>query len=332
MLCRTGQALIDQREEAALLDLAYGQIARERVALELRAARILLRMEAIDGWHCAGSSSAGDFGERHGITAWDARNQLAMGRAIEVEPVIEEKVRARAIPVLSAALLGQVLTDPRLQRDGDTWIEWAERESTKVFRRRVQRRKEEAAVAGPVVSLCLHVTETTLEGFHRCREIASRKAGVPQTQGQTLAAVVECYRDAYDPDRVKPGKRRMPDTRGRPGRGIAAEVKREVRARTGGRCAVPFCDNSVYVDFAHMRPHRLGSAREAKDILDLCREHHGQFDAGYLKLTGTVANPKFTDYAGRDLSRRCAPPGRTDGWKDSPNGTTREAPGGPDPP
>jgi hypothetical protein len=124
----------------------------------------------------------------------------------------------------------------------------------------------------------------------------------------------------------------MPDTTGRPGRHVPAEVKRTVRARQGGRCAVPFCDNSVYLEHAHLKAHRLGGSREADNLPGLCRKHHDQLDKGYIRFSGTVDQPKFTTYDDRDLSQRAAPPGKTDGWKDPPNGPQRSAPGAADPP
>jgi hypothetical protein len=148
----------------------------------------------------------------------------------------------------------------------------------------------------------------------------------------------------------------MPHTSLVKGRTVPAEVKREVAsrssngARQGRKCAVPYCDNEIHVEHAHVTPHRLGGAREAKDIVRLCKRHHGQFDAGYLKNTGTAANPRFTDREGNDLSRRVEvrddaaksppppePPGV--GAEGSPGGrrppTTdeaRRASGGTDPP
>jgi hypothetical protein len=329
---RTGSSLIEQRAEAAQIADLYDELARSRTEIDLKAARLLRRMERIGGWDCVASSSAADFGERLGISALEVRNQLLLGRALEVEAALEEKVRSRAIPVASAALLGRVLSDKRLLREGDDWIGWAEGESSWAFRRRVQKRREELALGELVVPLHLHVASKALDDFNRCREILSRKAGVPVTRGQTFGLVTDAFLDEHDEERVEPGKRRMPDTATLPGRGVPAEVKREVRARQPGRCAVPFCDNSIYLEYAHLKAYRLGGSQEAVNILRACGKHHGQLDKGYLRITGPAERPSFTDYGGRDLSRRCAPPGKTDGWQGPPTGTQGATPGGTDPP
>jgi hypothetical protein len=298
-------------EEATAIARRYEARSVRRRELNLADAKDLKRMEEIDGWRCVGSASAGDFGERRGVAAWEARNQLSLGRAIRAVPAVEEEVRTGRITVPSGALLGQVLPYERLLRDGDDWIGWARSESTRALRRRVQRRKEELAQGSEELkAISLHVTERALEDFHRARKIASGKAREYLTEGQAFATVVDCYLDHNDEDRVKPGKRRMPHTSLVNGRTIPAEVKREVASRSsngarhGMKCAVPYCDNEIYVQHAHLTPHRLGGARESRDILRLCRQHHVLLDAGYLKFTGTADNPRFTDREGNDLSQR----------------------------
>jgi hypothetical protein len=151
------------------------------------------------------------------------------------------------------------------------------------------------------VALTVHVPEKTREKFRRAREIASRKAKASLTEGQTFDTVLEHYLDDFDPDRVKPGKRRMPTTRGLSGRNVPAEVRRKVLGRYGGRCAYPGCRNRIWIDLAHDEAHRHGGCREADNLHGLCPYHHRAFDRGEFMITGPPDAPTFYDARGRRI-------------------------------
>jgi hypothetical protein len=201
----------------------------------------------------------------------------------------------------------------------------------------VQRRREEVAQGTEeVIPISLHVTERALEDFHRAKTIAEGKAERNLTQGQVFGILADTYLDVYDEERVKPGKRRMPHTSLVKGRSVPAEVKREIAARQGRKCAVPYCDHDAFLNYAHVGvPHRNGGSREARDLIRACKQHHDLLDAGYIKMTGTAANPRFTDRECNDLSKRV---GECDDHASKsstvPKGPpgAKEPAGGPDPP
>src|SRR6185503_17662461 len=121
-------------------------------------------------------------------------------------------------------------------------------------------------------------------------------------EGATFERVVDHYLDSFDPARVKPGTRRCAPTATVDSRYVPAEVRREVAARTEGRCAVPFCDHEVFLEFAHVVPHAAGGDREARNGLGLCHGHHVLYDRGLLRVEGPSDAPRFFDVEGRDLS------------------------------
>ena len=80
-----------------------------------------------------------------------------------------------------------------------------------------------------------------------------------------------------------------------PGRGPEpSEVVRQVRARAGGTCEVPFCDVTHGLEFAHILAHRDGGGREATDLFLGCHGHHVAYDAGWFRVEMVDGKPKFT--------------------------------------
>jgi hypothetical protein len=177
-----------------------------------------------------------------------------------------------------------------------------------------QRREEHLRDRRPVVPLSLYVTHEGLRDFHRARYVASRKAKKALSPGQTLECLADHYLDRFDPARVRPGPRRLPDTRlvmvhgagALKGgfRSVPREVCRELFERQGHRCAVPFCGRGIFLEKAHVVAHSHGGGREADDLLGLCSYHHRLLDSGRMRMEGTAANPRFFDEEGRDLSHR----------------------------
>jgi hypothetical protein len=226
----------------AVLD-EFRALVAARTDADLACARYLARLHAEGGWLVTGCSSLAHLGERCGLAAEDTRVLLELGLGIESEPALEGRVRDGQIPVRSGACVGRALATPTLQRSGDDWLGWGETETARTLRRRLQRREEEARAGPlPVVAVTVYMPTQDREDFRRAHEIASQKAGYRLTQGEAFVWTVGHFLDDFDFDRVTPGKRRCPDTEYVGGRYIPPEVRREVYARQGRRCAVGFCE------------------------------------------------------------------------------------------
>lgn len=289
------------------LDLieAWEDVAPALRGVELRAALALAAIDRDRAWSEVGCSSIGHFGERYGIAAERARVLAGAGRAVLELPHLEARLRGGHLSLEAAAVVGSVVSRPELLEEGDDWVEWAERVPLKVLRRQVRRREEEARTGGaPVVPVQVFVREDARDDFARAREIASAKAARALTEGETFETVVDHYLDTFDPDRVAAGTRRVPDTAMVNGRYVPMAVRREVDARQGHRCAVPYCDNTIFLEKAHIVAHARGGDREADNLLLLCSWHHDELDAGWISMTGTATKPVFLDPQGRDLARR----------------------------
>ena len=299
----TSEAVRQDKAEREFLALH-----RERRELELRAARLLARMDGTYHWAYRGCSSVAQYGEMHGLSGREARMLAAVGKALALQPKLEQEILSGKLSLDAAAALGKVYENPAMVRDGEDWLVWAEQWSLKEFERQVRKRLREVETAEPVTTLTVILTSSGRENFERARQLACRKENKLLTEGQTVEVLSDHYLDSFDPARKTPRARRMADTLGRSGRHVPAEVIRTVVARQGDRCAVPGCDHDIFVNLAHILPHCRGGSREALNFHYLCWEHNTLYDRGQLKITGTPERPVFHMPDGRVLKPVRAPP------------------------
>jgi hypothetical protein len=338
----------DQRHRAIL-----EQVKALRTA-EVTLGRLLRDMDSSAAFLLYGATNFPTYCEKVGLAAFEGRELAALGEGTTASPALGEKVLEGKITTPAAAAVGKVLRDPALQRPGDRWLEWAERESTRDLRNRVKQRLEEARAGSFVFPLTVFLSPKGAEGFLRCRELTIRKAGRPLTEGQTFEAVVDDYLDRHDEVRraarmaaaaCAPGKsgtnghgspkarvaRHAAEAGGPRSRHIPAEERRRVLAIAGDRCWVEGCDRRGFLEYCHVgRPFRRGGGNRAIDLARLCREHHMQMDAGMwwpqARRDGTVV---LIGQRGVPVGhfRRAAPPGdRTEGAGVPPTGEARPPP------
>jgi hypothetical protein len=280
---------------------------REERRRQLEAARLYAELEASGHYLLRGASSIAHFGELHGRSGREARMLASVGRMLELCPAVEEKLLSGALSMDTVAALRPLYEKPSLVREGEDWLAWAEVQSARRVEREVRRRIREEESGEQVTTLTALLTESGWEKFERARVLAGRKARAQLSRGKAVEALADHFLKCFDPDRRPPRKRRMPDTEGHPGRAIAESAKRAIRSRPHGDCcAVPGCDHHLFLNYAHVRPHRYGGGREPKDLHYLCWPHHVLFDAGILKITGTPDRPTFHLPDGRVLLG-CAP-------------------------
>ncbi|MHC4819601.1 MAG: hypothetical protein ACYTF8_16275 [Planctomycetota bacterium] len=282
-------AVPDEEAEAELLE---GHRAERR--RQLRSARLYARIDAKRHYALKGASSIAHFGELHGRSAREARMLAAVGRVLKLRPELEEKILCGAISLDAAAALRPICENPDLVREGDDWLAWAAEWSARELDRAVQKRVLEVESGEKIATLTALLTASAWEKFERAKTLLSRKAKENLSHGQTVEALVDYYLNAFDPDRKTPRKRRTPDTEDHPGRTVPEEVKRAIRGRPhGDQCAVPGCDHHLWLNYAHITPHREGGGREPKDLHQLCWQHHLLYDWGILRITGTPDRPIF---------------------------------------
>jgi hypothetical protein len=63
----------------------------------------------------------------------------------------------------------------------------------------------------------------------------------------------------------------------------------------------------MFLEFAHIDPHREGGSRETDNLLRLCSAHHVLFDAGRIRFVGwNEDRPSFRDSHGQLLEERAS--------------------------
>ncbi len=311
-------------EEITRLHDELESAARARREADLRCARALARLEQLDGLSSYGCASVGELGERHGLSAFEARALLDLGRALPAQPLLEQQVADGKITVAAGAVVAQALARPELQEGEDDWIEWARTRPTRELTRELRRREEKARNGGrPVVPIWTCVSLQARDDFARCRVIASRKASQSLSSGQTLAVVFDHYLDTFDEERVAPGARRCPPTALVNGRYVPRAVRREIYERQGQQCAVPLCEHVMFLEKAHLVAHASGGDREADNLVLLCSLHHAFLDMGVIRIVGTASKPRFFDEKGNDLGTRYEAEGR---WESIVGGCAADPP------
>lgn len=278
--------------------------------LQLAMGRELVAVEDAGHFSLRGCASVEEYGARFGLDPEQTRGLLNLARLEESHPELIEAVKRARTDVERAGLAARVLTIPGAVKEEDDWLAWVEDLSRGRLAWRVDRRLEEIRQAPSRVSeLNLVVSRRAKENFARARVIASKKAGKALTKGQTFGAVVDDYLDRHDEDRKKPRPRRKGKTEDDPeSRYIPAEVRREVRRRSGGRCEFPGCNHEIWLQFCHLTPHAAGGCREAHNVVHFCNRHHFLFDAGIIKLIEGDANDPVYEVDGKRIGKSRAPP------------------------
>ena len=286
----------------------------------VRAAKALVVIERKRKHRLFRASSIGHFGELIGcLTAPEARMLRDLGVGMDKSPALRDEVED-GMAIGRAALFGEVaqneallLHPPDLEPDEPApsredamkrWIEETRGKTHKETRALVDKAKAQLRSGPePVTPFLLYKNETQRRDFEKARDVASRKAGRRLTPSEADAAFVTHYLASFDRDRVKPGTRRVPDTGSGPrSRYVPAEVKRAILTKQAGKCAVPFCDNEIWLEFSHDEPYAEGGCQEERNLRGLCPSCHDKRDRGDLVIVGPPGHERYLDRHGREIN------------------------------
>jgi hypothetical protein len=183
----------------------------------------------------------------------------------------------------------------------EVWVELACGTKESAFHEMAAHAIAASRGGGPPHRLRLRLSEEARSAFRRARIVAMWRAKKQLTEGEALGEFSEHYLDTFDPLRRGTAPRRLGDTQKiKLDRYIAAEVRRAVIARDvvsrdHGACRVPLCEHNLYLEFAHIVPHRDGGCREVANILLMCALHNHLHETGALQIRGDANNPIFLD-------------------------------------
>jgi hypothetical protein len=71
---------------------------------------------------------------------------------------------------------------------------------------------------------------------------------------------------------------------------IPPRARRKVMRRDGGRCVIPGCRNSLFLDIHHVRPRSEGGNHDPDGLVALCGAHHRAQHRGQLLIEGRVSS------------------------------------------
>lgn len=122
----------------------------------------------------------------------------------------------------------------------------------------------------------------------------------------SIVEQARCDARTFEPDRPR-SRTSIPPT-----------IRRKVMARDGGRCQVPGCRCSTFVDLHHIQWIDMGGTHEPENLIVLCGAHHRAVHEGRMRLErnqqGTV---KFFHADGTEYGSRTARPPRLQAISDA---------------
>jgi hypothetical protein len=302
------QPLEGKRDEEAVARFEGHLAAMRRAAVG--AAQALAEIEVGGHWILEGCSSIAQFGERHGASAREARELVALARALPAYSDLAGDLDAGRVSLQSAATLGRLAQ--RAERvegvpfEPTEWAKRAREEPARDLTRHVDEWLESQRIGARPITVTAHLSAKGMEDFEKSREIASQKARRVLSVGETVEQLASYYREAFDLTCKTPKERRLPDTETIPTeRYVAAQVRRTLALRQRG-CAVPRCPNRIFVEMSHRVAHAAGGSREARNLDHLCSYHHAMYEQGLLRIEGPTDAPRFYDVRGREITSESA--------------------------
>jgi len=254
------------KRRSRVLDRAVRRDETARAVVALRPERRRTDVELARLFHDLNShlhyvyrscANIGEYGEKHGYSAREARTLAAAGEALELNPEIEERLLDGRISLDAAAALGKIYEDPSLIKDGEDWLQKAEVLAASQLHREIKRRLLEAEEGEPTTHMDVLMTSKDREAFERARQVVCQKVNSVLDEGRTIGWLSNYFLDREDPDRVEEGTRRVGETAHTDSRYIPASVRRKVRKRAGGMCQHPGCCNRILMYFPVCNPPLL---------------------------------------------------------------------------
>lgn len=269
-------------EPAPDAERAAREAHRALARAEAKAARALATIERCRSYLLQGLPSAQAWARKVGYGPLQVRRLMALGRTLIDEPDLEDKVARGDVPAETAAQIGRVMRDPKVELDEQQKAEWkrkAENDDPNRVRDEAEQAVEDAHQGAPTLPLRFRVTKKTRDGFRRVRLLMADGQRVMPTDGEVLGRMVQDWLLRHDP-RLKPLPKRR--TRRRT-RDVPKRVQAIVKRRSGGLCEI--CRHRRGRELVHLKPFAEGGGNEADNLAHGCRDCHVLLDAGVFRFT-----------------------------------------------
>jgi hypothetical protein len=323
--------------EWAIVDCALRDAAKRRCALDAEEARLLARAVRVEVWRRFGNASLHEYLETVlGYSPRQATERVRIATALEDLPKIAdalargelhfsavreltrvatreterawlEDARSKNLRQIEQAVAGRKRGDrPSDPADPEliaTPIRFDVRPATLALLRQAQQvleaeRGERLDDDGLIAALCNAVLggEETGRAKHQIQTTICEAC----KQGWQGGAGAKLPLDAADVARAECDAQRIGSDRepGRAVQDVPPRVVRFVHRRDGGRCRVPGCRSSRYLEIHHIVPREAGGSHEPDNLVLLCDGHHRAAHEGTLALSGSAT--KLETHVGRD--------------------------------
>ena len=285
-----------QRRLEGLLASLHSDVRAMR-EVQVRVGRTLLEIRRGGDLTVIGTTTFPIFCEGAGLSPTEARELTAMAEAAEASPEVETRVVEARITPQKARVVNEILKTPELQVPGEDPLQLAESKFSKDLVDELKRRKEEARIQEPPVSMNIVVSRKGRDDFRRCQTLVSRSNNRWASEGETLERISDEFLQRHDPerrakrfeekDKTKASLRAGASSRPPQGavavdrsRHVPATDSRELDRVCGDRCWIDGCPNEAYLQFAHRTPFRRNGSNRAINLIRVCFDHHRQFDSG----------------------------------------------------
>ena len=307
-------------------DAQLGFLARGRHQLDHETGRALVRALRSRAHEHLGFGSFAEYVERRfGFRPRYTRERLRVALALEDLPLIDEALQEGSITWSAAREITRV-ADEACEA---AWLACATQLAPRDLETRVARHvRGEAPTDPPHPDTRRHVLRFEVSGhvYALWREVEAKlreEHGEDMDPDETFALVArrilegpgdegrasyqiavatcpECREttqvgrgeavrlDATDAEMTECDAQRI-DEKGHAHQDIPPAVRRQVLRRDGGRCAVPGCRNSLWLDIHHIVLRAEGGDHDPDNLITLCGTHHRAQHRGSLIISGCVS-------------------------------------------
>ena len=261
---------------------AFLAAVRAMNAAALAAAQAIDRMAASGHWKAMGCANLGAFAEMSGLSAGVAWYLRCLPEVLRAAPELEKDLVEGTYGFEAVASLAPFVQDPTLLLEGETLPSLLVHRTGKQIRRLVRQRRIARKDATRKNHVSVDVSDDGLDTLEHARELHSQKLQRPVSMDEVVEAAAQALVEKLDPLAKAPRRRRMADTDGKPGRGIAAEVVRWILLTYGRKCLLWWCDNDLLRAFAHRKSKKNLGGQEKRNLIPPCCGHHVLYDLGLL--------------------------------------------------
>jgi hypothetical protein len=325
-----------ETNEWAIVDCALRDLAKRRCALDAEEARLLARAVRVEIWRRFGHASLHEYLETVlGHSPRQATERVRIATALEDLPEIADALARGELHFSAARELTRVATrdTERAWLDGARGKNLRQIEQAVAGRKRGDRPSDAADPELVATPIRFDVRPATLALLRQAQQVLEAERGERLDDDSLIAALCNavlggeetgrakhqiqtticesCKQgwrdasaklplDAADIARAECDAQRIGSDRepGRAAQDVPPRVVRFVHRRDGGRCRVPGCRSSRYLEIHHIVPRELGGGHEAENLVLLCDGHHRAVHEGTLALSGSAT--KLEPHVGRD--------------------------------